>query len=110
VVRAGFNKRTWQFPKYPYKYSMRSDLGGDRPDDRGLDPQSVRRIQEVLKQDPRQRISGMRRVLMTIIWLMMAAALLVLCGYYGYALWSGLKAGNQGEQRYRQMIKENSGD
>jgi hypothetical protein len=89
---------------------MRRDLGDDQPVDTRLDPASKRRIQEALKNDPKRQIAGIRRFLSVIVWLIVAAALLCICVYYGYVLWSSMKAGTSGEQRYRQMIKENSGD
>lgn len=100
----------WQTPDARYKYIMRRDLGDDRPDDRRLDPAQVAGIKKTLANDPRRRIDGISRLLKTIIWLMVAAALILVCVYYGSVLWHGLKAGNTGEQRYREMVRENGGD
>ena len=67
-------------------------------------------IKKALKEDPRRRIGGINRLLKALVWLMVAAALILVCVYYGSVLWNGMKAGSKGEQRYRDMVRENGGD
>lgn len=89
---------------------MRRDLDHDDGGARRLDPSMVRGHQQALRQDPRQRIARVRGLITILLWTMVAAGLLAVCVYYGRILWSGLALGRAGEQHYRDMVKDNSGD
>ncbi len=89
---------------------MRRDLEHDEGEARRLDPSMVRGHQQALRQDPRQRIAGMRALIIILLWTMAAAAVLAVGVYYGRILWSSLALGRAGEKHYQDMVKDNSAE